>query len=171
MSNDENGKSGINVYLEFERPLARMEKQLEELEATQSLTGRDHSATIKTVRTELQTARRELYANLDTCPDKYILWFHRVSWDHRLSSGRTLWEEFIWRYYDGVRTVETMNAMWDTLKPYVDEERFQRISERRQGHLKHARKWRDTCVKYYQSVTKRPWPDFIVDEFHLTPGS
>ncbi len=68
MSDKPNGSrngSEIGGYLEFERPLARMEKQLEELEATQAISGRDHSATIKTVRAELLAARKKLYANLD----------------------------------------------------------------------------------------------------------
>ena len=65
MSNPSNGAGANGGYLEFERPLAKLEKQLEELEATQAVSGRDHSATIKTVRTELAEARRELYSNLD----------------------------------------------------------------------------------------------------------
>ncbi len=67
MSINSNGAGGVNGggYLEFERPLAKIEKQIEELEASQAVTGRDHSATIKTVRTELIEARRKLYSNLD----------------------------------------------------------------------------------------------------------
>jgi acetyl-CoA carboxylase carboxyl transferase subunit alpha len=65
MSNNSNGSGANGGYLEFERPLARLEKQLEELEATQAVSGRDHSATIKTVRTELAEARKMLYSNLD----------------------------------------------------------------------------------------------------------
>lgn len=64
-SNGTNGKSGNGGYLDFERPLARLEKQLEELEATQAVSGRDHSATIKTVRAELARERKQLYSSLD----------------------------------------------------------------------------------------------------------
>jgi len=53
------------TYLEFERPLAKLEKQLEELESTQALSGRDHSDTIKVVRAELASMRNKLYTNLD----------------------------------------------------------------------------------------------------------
>ena len=58
--------NGENItYLEFERPLAKLEKQLEELESTQVLSGRDHSDTIKVVRAELASMRNKLYTNLD----------------------------------------------------------------------------------------------------------
>ncbi|MCZ6699456.1 MAG: acetyl-CoA carboxylase carboxyltransferase subunit alpha [Planctomycetota bacterium] len=61
-----NGYSGPanDGFLEFERPLAKIEHQIEELEANQSATGRDHSVMIRTVRTELVQARRKLYSKL-----------------------------------------------------------------------------------------------------------
>ncbi|MEK6644240.1 MAG: acetyl-CoA carboxylase carboxyltransferase subunit alpha [Planctomycetota bacterium] len=59
-----NSSNGI-AYLEFEKPLERIERQIEELEASQAVTGRDHSAMIRTVRGELLVARRKLYSNLD----------------------------------------------------------------------------------------------------------
>ncbi len=59
------GGMGNNGYLEFERPLAKIEKQIEELEASQTATGRDHSVMIRTVRSELVAARRKLYTKLN----------------------------------------------------------------------------------------------------------
>lgn len=66
MSTINEGSNGLNGggYLEFERPLARIEKQIEELEATQAATGRDMSDMIRTVRSELLTAKRRLYTEL-----------------------------------------------------------------------------------------------------------
>ena len=64
MASNSNG-NGAGGYLEFERPLAKLEKQLEELEATQAVSGRDLTATIRTVRAELAEARKHLYTNLD----------------------------------------------------------------------------------------------------------
>ena len=40
---------------------------------------------------------KNIYDNVDTCPDEYILWFHNVSWDHKMQSGRTLWGELCHR--------------------------------------------------------------------------
>ncbi len=110
----------------------------------------------------------ELFNNVDTCPERLLLWFHRVSWQRKLSTGRTLWEELVWRYYDGVRCVEDMNRRWATLKPYVDAERFAQTTAVRQRHLEHARLWRDTCVAYFQSISQLPLPEFITTEFGET---
>ena len=34
-----------------------------------------------------------LYDDINTCPERYLLWFHHVPWTYRLKSGNTLWEE------------------------------------------------------------------------------
>lgn len=58
-----NGVSG-NGILEFERPLARIERQIEELEASQASTGRDYSDTIRAMRAELTNALKKTYSRL-----------------------------------------------------------------------------------------------------------
>jgi len=40
----------------------------------------------------------ERYGNIETCPEEYLLWFHRVPWDYRVKSGNTLWDEMAFRY-------------------------------------------------------------------------
>ena len=47
-----------------------------------------------------------LYDNINTCPERYLLWFHRVPWSYRLKSGRTVLEEMDYRYARGVKEVE-----------------------------------------------------------------
>ncbi len=58
-----NGVGGYGT-LEFERPLARIERQIEELEASQAETGRDYSDTIRAMRTELTNALKKTYSRL-----------------------------------------------------------------------------------------------------------
>lgn len=67
MSASPNGSAGFNGgdYLEFERPLGKLERQIEELEIGQAACGRDHSAMIRTMRAELLAARKKLYTKLD----------------------------------------------------------------------------------------------------------
>lgn len=50
--------------LEFEKPLAKMEAEIAELEANHAQTGRDYSDLVKSVRAELEAALRKTYANL-----------------------------------------------------------------------------------------------------------
>ncbi len=67
LSNGSNGNrngSGSNGYLEFEKPLARIEQQIVELEAMQVQTGRDHTDMIRTVRAQLVAERKKIFAGL-----------------------------------------------------------------------------------------------------------
>lgn len=59
-----NGTSNGNGYLEFEKPLARIEQQIAELEGLQAQTGRDHSEMIRTVRAQLLAERKRIFAKL-----------------------------------------------------------------------------------------------------------
>ncbi len=58
-----NGVGG-NGILEFERPLLRIERQIEELEASQARTGRDYADTIRAMRIELTNALKKTYSRL-----------------------------------------------------------------------------------------------------------
>ena len=65
-----------------------------------------------------------LYDNVSTCPERYLLWFHRLPWTYRTNSGRTLWEEMQYRYQRGVSEVEAFVGIWQQAKPYIDEQRW-----------------------------------------------
>ena len=101
----------------------------------------------------------ERFADRDTVGDEYLLWFHRVGWDERLGSGRTLWEGLVGRYDAGVDDVRWMQREWAALEPYVDPERFARTAELLRVQLREAKWWRDACVAYFQSISGRPLPD------------
>ena len=56
--------AGGNGYLEFERPLARIELELGNIEALQLESRRDLSAEIKSLRTSLRNMTRQTYSRL-----------------------------------------------------------------------------------------------------------
>jgi alpha-glucuronidase len=91
-------------------------------------------------------------------PEKYLLWFHHLSWDYPMASGRTLWDELVIHYSRGVEYVREMRRTWATLTPYVDSERYAETSAFLAIQEKEARWWRDACIAYFQSISKRPLP-------------
>ncbi|HEU4583574.1 MAG TPA: alpha-glucuronidase family glycosyl hydrolase [Polyangiaceae bacterium] len=101
---------------------------------------------------------RSQYAELDKCPEEHLLWFHHVGWDQRLRSGRTLWEELCYRYQRGVDSVRGFQAAWASLAESVDEARFRHVSDFLRIQEKEARWWRDACVLYFQTFSRRPLP-------------
>jgi len=100
----------------------------------------------------------EAFGRLDSVPDEYLLWFHHVGWDHRMASGRTLWEELVFRYYRGVETVRRMRDTWRSLDGRIDPERHAQVLAFLDIQEKEARWWRDACVLYFQTFSGRPIP-------------
>ena len=92
-----------------------------------------------------------LYDKPSTCPEQYLLWFHHLPWTYRTLSGRTVWEELQYRYGRGVREVEDFNGIWQQMRPYIDEQRWQEVSAKLDTQLKDAREWHDVCLKYFGS--------------------
>jgi alpha-glucuronidase len=54
-----------------------------------------------------------------------------------------------------------MRRTWATLAPYVDTERYEETSAFLAIQEKEARWWRDACIAYFQSLSKRPLPKGI----------
>lgn len=55
---------GYSYLLEFEKPIAKMEQEIQRLEAAQAESGRDCSEVIRTIREQLNAALTQAYANL-----------------------------------------------------------------------------------------------------------
>lgn len=100
----------------------------------------------------------KLYGDINAVPEEYILWFHRLSWDHKMKSGRTLWDEMVHKYYEGVDQVRAMRAAWKQLEQYVDAERFHQVDALLAVQERDAIIWRNSCVLYFQQFSKRPIP-------------
>ncbi|WP_346860597.1 alpha-glucuronidase [uncultured Draconibacterium sp.] len=97
-------------------------------------------------------------ADLNTCPEAFLLWFHHVSWGHKMKSGRTLWNELCYRYDDGVKQVRDFQQVWDKAERFVDAERFAAIQHKLTKHSMNAQEWKDACLLYFQQFSKQPIP-------------
>lgn len=101
---------------------------------------------------------RRRFENRETCDEKYLLWFHHVPWDHKMKSGRTLWEELCYKYNEGVDDAEKMQGLWSKTKVFVDRERFDHVKMLLAIQVKEAKWWRDACLLYFQTFSKMPIP-------------
>jgi alpha-glucuronidase len=94
----------------------------------------------------------------DRCPLPYLLWFHHVAWDKKLSSGKTLWDELCTRFYTGADSVLWMQKEWASVQTQVHPEIFADVSERLLVQHREAVWWRNAWVLYLQSFSKKPIP-------------
>jgi alpha-glucuronidase len=99
-----------------------------------------------------------IFADPNKTPENLLLWFHHVSWDHRMASGRTLWDELVGHYDHGVEVVRQMRRTWAAQQGRVDAARFTQVAAFLAIQEQEAQWWRDACVAYFQSISKRPLP-------------
>jgi alpha-glucuronidase len=99
---------------------------------------------------------REQFDDPATSPERFVLWFHRLPWDFKLASGRTLWQELVRRYNAGAEGARTMVARWQSVRGLVDNERHAAVLAKLQRQADDAAAWRDKCLKYFQQFSKRP---------------
>jgi len=115
-----------------------------------------------------------LFDNLNTCPEKYLLWFHHLPWDYKMRSGHTLWDEICRHYETGLNKVREFQKTWDMIEPYTDHERFIAVQSKLRKQCRDAQIWKDACLLYFQQFSHRPIPfdierpvydlNFLIDE-------
>lgn len=120
--------------------------------------GFDRSPTGSNAVSQYHSPYREQVANLETCPEELLLWFHHVPWSYTMKSGRTLWDELCDQYSRGVQDVRQMQQTWDSLAEFVDPARFEHVRALLKIQEKEARWWRDACLLYFQTFSRMPIP-------------
>jgi alpha-glucuronidase len=122
--------------------------------------GFDRSSTGSNAASQYFPPWRQRFDSIETCPEKYLLWFHHVPWGHKMQSGRTLWDELCFRYNTGVGYVKEMRQKWATLQKYIDPDIFSHVQEKLAIQEKDAAIWRDTCSGYFQEFSKMAIPEY-----------
>ena len=100
----------------------------------------------------------DLWNDSNKCADEYLLWFHHVSWNHKMHSGRTLWDELCYKYYTGVDSIKATQQQWNNLEKFVDAEQFNHVKQLLNIQVKEAIWWRNACLLYFQTFSKMPIP-------------
>jgi alpha-glucuronidase len=101
---------------------------------------------------------QEQFNDINKCPDEYLLWFHHAAWDHKMHSGRTLWNELCYKYYTGVDSVRSFIRQWNSLEKFIDQDRFTQVQQLLNIQLNDAIWWRNACLLYFQTFSRMPIP-------------
>jgi len=120
--------------------------------------GFDRTATGSNALAQYRPEVTQAWNNPATCPLPYLLWFHHVPWNQKLSTDRTLWNELCVRFYNGADSVSWMRQEWAKIKPAIDPETFANVAARLEIQQREAYWWRDAWVLYLQSFSRQPVP-------------
>ncbi|HEX6765409.1 MAG TPA: alpha-glucuronidase family glycosyl hydrolase [Polyangiaceae bacterium] len=123
--------------------------------------GFDRSASGSNALEQYRPEAAKRWAELATCPEELVLWFHHAPWDHRMKSGRTLWDELCVTYQAGVEWVTRARRVWESLGGFVDAARFEEVRALLAMQESEAVWWRDACLLYFQTYSQRPFANGI----------
>ena len=97
-----------------------------------------------------------MYAGIDSCPEELLLFFHRLSYDHRMKDGRTLLQRIYDDHFDGCAAAEAMAEAWDGLEGLIPANVFLRVRERFAEQVRSAREWRAVINSWLYRLTLIP---------------
>ncbi|HBG27549.1 MAG: alpha-glucuronidase [Planctomycetes bacterium GWF2_41_51] len=117
--------------------------------------GFDRTKTGSNAVAQYRSPLKEQFENIDTCPEKFLLWFHHVPWNRKMKSGRTLWQELEKHYADGVQYTAEMESTWKSLEGKIDPQRFKDVEEKLKIQHNDAKHWRDVCLKYFSQFVQK----------------
>lgn len=120
--------------------------------------GFDRSTRGSDAASQYAPAVARTFDDIAQVPDTLLLWFHHVPWQHRLHSGRPVWDELVHRYTRGVGYVERMQATWEGLRGKIDAPRHAHVAAFLRIQRDEAQWWRDASVAYFQSINGLPLP-------------
>jgi alpha-glucuronidase len=128
--------------------------------------GFDRTATGSNAIAQYQTPVQAQWQDSNSCDEKYLLWFHHVSWYHKMKDGKTLWNELCLKYQQGVDTVRWMQKQWSSLEKFIDNERFNQVKMLLTIQEKDAEWWRNACLLYFQTFSRMPIPPNVEKPDH-----
>lgn len=109
---------------------------------------------------------KEEFNDPKTCPENMILFFHHLPWDYKMKSGNILWDELCYKYDLGVKQARHFQKVWDSVEKYIDAERFGDVQSKLRIQSRDAVWWKDACLLYFQTFSKRPIPYDIERPVH-----
>lgn len=99
---------------------------------------------------------REIFDDIEKCPEDLLLFFHRVPYDFKLKSGKTLLQFIYDSHFEGVEEAEKLREKWLELEGKIEKDKFERVLARLNQQIWHAKEWRDVINTYFYRKTGIP---------------
>jgi len=121
--------------------------------------GFDRTATGSNAVAQYFPPARDRFADPHPYLDHFLLFFHHVGWNDKVRlSGRSVWDELVYRYSAGVDGVQAMRDEWTKVQGRIDAKRYKDVADFLLIQHYEARWWRDACLQYFASVSKQAIP-------------
>ena len=119
--------------------------------ANRDAVGIDRTATGTGYLLQYPESMQEKYGDPETCPDLYLLFYHRLSYSFRMKDGRTLIQRIYDDHFEGYDETEKMASKIQTL-PFPEPDRSLILS-RMSKQLRNAKEWRDVINTFFRRLS------------------
>ena len=96
---------------------------------------------------------KRIYANVNTCPDELILFFHHLPYTYKLKSGKTIIEHIYDTHFEGAQDAADFLTAIENIKPYLSADVYERMHKRFKHQKVHAKEWCDVINSYFYRKT------------------
>lgn len=93
------------------------------------------------------------YANVETCPDELILFFHHLPYTYKLNSGKTIIQHIYDTHFEGAEDAANFLTAIENIKPYLADDVYERMHKRFEHQKAHAKEWCDVINSYFYRKT------------------
>lgn len=124
--------------------------------ASEDGVGVDRTAAGSGYTTQYRDPVAERYESPETCPEKYLLFFHHLPWKYELDDGTTVVQRLYDNCFAGVAEVKRLREEWHSLADDVDERRHQHVARRFDEHVAEAERWCDVLTTYFYEYSGVP---------------
>ncbi len=97
-----------------------------------------------------------LFADISTCPEELLLFFHRVPYTYTMKNGKTLLQNIYDTHFEGYEEAARIVKTWKSLEDRLPPEFFESVEARMEMQLENARQWRDVINTYFFRHTGVP---------------
>lgn len=98
----------------------------------------------------------KIYNSPESCPDELILFFHRLPYDFKLKSGKTLIQHIYDTHFEGYDEAVGFSETWNSLEGKIDKRIFDNGVERFKMQLSCAIEWRDIINSFFFRLSGIP---------------
>jgi len=90
-----------------------------------------------------------IYADIESCPEELLLFFHRLPYTYVMKDGRTLIQRVYDDHFEGCAAAEEFARSWDELESLLPAEIYSRVQLRFAEQCRSAREWRDVINSWF----------------------
>ena len=93
------------------------------------------------------------YRDPATCPEKLLLFFHRLSYRYRMRDGRTLIQRMYDDHYEGAEEAALMAGKIRQLRDALPQDVYDEVNVRMERQTENAREWRDVICDFFHRLS------------------